>query len=393
MAWGIAGAALLAWLFLVFGRGRYWLADQRLVETETARESWPGVVALVPARNEASLIAETLPTLLDQDYPGFFRIVLIDDESDDGTAKLARELAHGHPRGHRLEVVEAPPRPAGWVGKMWALDCGFGSALEADWPFAFTWQSDADIAHGPGTLSRLVAKSLEDERALVSLMVKLDGDGEAAGLWEAFLLPAFVYFFQKLYPFAWVNDAKTRMAAAAGGCVLARRDVMERIGAFSVIRGEIIDDCALAVRVKREGPLWLGLSESSRSVRPYGGLDGIWEMVVRSAFTELRYSWWRLFGTVLGLLWLYLVPVASVVTLAWHRDLGLAALGAAAWALAAITFLPSLALYRRSLLWAPALPAAALLYAAMTVDSARRHARREGAAWKGRTMAGRGESS
>jgi hopene-associated glycosyltransferase HpnB len=382
----VAALSLTAWLYLVFAHGRFWLADQRLEGSPPLPARWPGVVVVVPARNEADLVARTLRSLLDQDYPGPLRIVLVDDESEDGTAKVAREAAAGHPQGGRLVVERTGPRPPGWVGKVWALETGVCRG-EREAPDAEHWLfTDADVEHGAGNLRHLVATAEAGGLDLVSLMVLLDMD---AGRWSGLLIPAFVYFFQKLYPFPRVNDPRRRTAAAAGGCVLVRRRALARAGGIRLLRGEIIDDCALGRAMKRQGRIWLGLTGSERSIRPYDGLRGVWSMVARSAFTQLRHSWLLLCGTLLGLALLYVVPPLLVATAPLHRDTLAGALGGAAWIAMAISFVPTLALYRRSPGWGFALPLAGVLYAAMTLDSALRHRASRGATWKGRTGAGR----
>ena len=379
----LAGLSFAAWLVLVFARGRYWTAEVRLDGRARVPAAWPEVAAVVPARDEADLIARTLRTLLDQDYPGPLRVVLVDDESGDGTAEAARAAAAAHPRGDRLAVVRTEARPAGWVGKMWAVESGIRFARQscgADW----WWLTDADVAHAPDTLARLVAKGESERLDLVSLMVKL----EAGAGWNALLVPAFVYFFQQLYPFPLVNDPGSGVAAAAGGCMLVRCDALARAGGIAALRGEVIDDCALGRALKANGGIWLGLSEHEASIRPYAGIADVWRMVARSAYTQLRHSPALLAGTLAGLALLYAVPPLCV--LAWLCGSGAAAgvFGAAAWMLQAASFLPTLALYRRSPWLALALPAAGALYAAMTLDSARRHWRNEGATWKGRSGAG-----
>ena len=381
----VAALSLAAWLYLVFAHGRFWLCDQRLDGRAAAPAQWPDVVAVVPARNESEVLARTLRSLLDQDYPGALRIVLADDESEDGTAEVARATARAHPRGARLAIARVPPRPPGWVGKMWAVETGIRAAGNEGAAPAYWLLTDADVQHGPDNLRRLVARAEADRLDLVSLMVRLHtGRG-----WDALLVPAFVYFFQMLYPFPRVNDPASRTAGAAGGCMLVQREALRRAGGIEALRGEVIDDCALGRALKRGGRVWLGLSATERSIRPYRGLGEVWKMVARSAFTQLRHSWLLLAGTVAGLTLLYLLPPLLVLAWPLHRDAAAAAVATAAWALMAASFAPTLALYERAPGWGFALPLAGALYTAMTVDSARRHARREGATWKGRAGAGR----
>jgi len=379
------GLALAVWLYLLFGHGRFWLADQHLEDPAAEPDSWPGVAVLVPARNEAACLSETLPTLLEQDYPGQYRVFLVDDDSDDDTRALAEALARTHPRGHRLEVLGAPQRPPGWVGKLWALESGQraldATGLRADWALL----TDADVVHGPRTVRRLVAHGVAEHRDLVSLMVKLRCDRWS----ERFLIPAFVYFFQQLFPFPRVNRPHCRTAAAAGGCILVRRDALFRVGAFATLRGEIIDDCALARLVKRHGSLWLGLTDVARSVRGYGGWRGVWAMVARTAYTQLRYSPLVLGLVTTAMLWLYALPPIAALGGYWHANPLATGAGAMAWLLAALSWVPTLARYGRHPLWGLALPVAGVVYTAMTLDSARRHFHRRGAVWKGRADGGK----
>ena len=315
----LAALSLSAWIYLVLAHGRFWRCDQRLTGREPAPARWPSVTAVVPARDEVALIPATLRSLLDQDYPGVFRIVLADDESSDGTGDAARALARDHPNGARVTVARTPERPPGWVGKMWAVETGVRTAREAAVP-EYWLLTDADVAHGRDSVRRLVAKAEADRLDLVSQMVLL----HAGRSWDALLVPAFVYFFQKLYPFARVNDPRSRTAGAAGGCVLVRSDALARAGGIEALRGEVIDDCALGRAVKRGGPIWLGLSTSERSIRPYAGVTDVWNMVARSAFTQLRQSPWIVAGTIVGLALLYLVPPLTVLSWPLHRN-GLAA--------------------------------------------------------------------
>jgi hopene-associated glycosyltransferase HpnB len=385
MAW-LAALSLLAWLYLVFAHGRFWLCDQRLDGREPAPPRWPTVAAVVPARDEADVLPRVLRSLLEQDYPGELRIHLVDDESADGTGDVAAKLAKTHPQGVRLTALRTPPRPPGWVGKMWALASGVAAAREAAPAPDLWWLTDADVVHAKDTLRRLAAKAEHDGCDLVSLMVKLES---GTGL-DVLLVPAFVYFFQKLYPFPRVNDPRSRTAGAAGGCVLLRDAALVRIGGIEALRGEVIDDCALGAGVKRTGGrLWLGIASQERSIRGYAGISGVWNMVARSAFTQLGHSSFLLAGTLAGLALLYLLPPLGVLALPWHRDPALAAASAGAWMLQAASFAPTLALYGRGLAFGLLLPVAGALYAGMTLDSALRHWRRRGAEWKGRVGAGR----
>ncbi len=343
----------------------------------------PDVHAVVPARDEADVVARTLGSLLAQEYPGRFSVTLVDDRSGDGTGDAARVTIDRYAAHERARVIEAQPRPDGWTGKVWALAEGIAAARASGARPAYWWFSDADVEHDPDTLARLVATATAQDRALVSQMVALHCTSAA----EQLLIPAFVFFFRMLYPFAWVNDDARATAAAAGGCVLLSDDALRRIGGVERIAGELIDDCALAAAVKRSGgSLWLGLATRSRSIRPYASLSTIWSMVARTAYTQLRYSPLLLAGTVAGMMLLYYVPVAATVDGVRRRRIDLALPGALAWGAMALAYAPTLRLYRVRPLVALALPLAGALYTAMTVDSARRHARGAGGAWKGRTF-------
>jgi hopene-associated glycosyltransferase HpnB len=371
----LAGIALLAWLYLVLLHGGYWLFRQRLPAAPDPA-SWPAVVAVVPARDEAPILPDTLPSLLRQDYPGSFRVVLVDDASTDGTGGVAESLAVG--ADHELTVVTGHGPPAGWTGKVAALAAGVAAAGEPD----FLLFTDADIRHPVDSVRALVRVAVGG-RDLVSLMARLRTDSG----WERAVVPAFVYFFAQLYPFGKVNKAG-RTAAAAGGCVLVRTAALASAGGLARISGALIDDVALAGLVKRAGSgrIWLGLSTDVASLRRYPRLADLWDMVARSAYTQLRYSPALLVGTVVGLALLYVVPpVATLTGLVAGEPLTLL-LGLVGWLLIAGSYLPMLLAYRLSPWWAPLLPGIAVLYAGMTVDSAARHWRGHGGAWKGRTL-------
>lgn len=373
----VAWLPAAVWVYLTLFRGLFWLPTPRL-PAPTGLDRWPSVAVVVPARNEAAIIGETLPTLLTQDYPGPCAVFLVDDSSDDGTGEVAAAL--GRPGDVRLHVVGGEERPTGWVGKTWALQQGVAAAAEV---FAPEWIlfTDADIAHPPDSLRALVSAAVRDRRDVVSLMARL----RTATSWEKLLVPAFVYFFSKLYPFRRIARPRSRTAGAAGGCLLVRTEALRHAGGIPAIAGAVIDDVALGTAVKRSGgSVWLGYADRVKSLRPYPQLRDLWDMVARSAYTQLRYSPVALAGTVLGLTVIYLGPPAITLTgaFAGGRDLLLA--GAVAWLLLTASYLPMVAYYRVGILWALSLPAAATLYAAMTVDSARRHRRGAGAAWKGR---------
>ena len=375
----VAALSVAIWVYLIFFRGGFWRADQRLEQTAAPDgDDWPDVAVIVPARDEAPLIGRSLSALMGQDYPGRYAVILVDDDSRDGTADIARAV------DHRVAIIQAAPRPAGWTGKLWALASGIERAAESLPDARYILLTDADIEHHPATLRDLVAKAEAEGLDLVSLMALL-----ACGTpWERLLVPAFVYFFQKLYPFAWVNDPANAMAAAAGGCVLVRRDALARAGGIAAISDALIDDCALARLIKRRGAIWLGLTETTRSIRGHGGfgdgLGDIWAMVVRTAFFQLRYSVARLVAAVAGMLVIYVMPPLALAVGLLMGSGSLAGLGLAACILMAAAYGPTLGLYRQPRAAAVLLPVAALFYMAMTIDSAWRHWRGRGGQWKGR---------
>lgn len=380
MTWiwtGFAAVSLAAWAWLLVGRGGFWRAAERLGEADgAAAGQWPPVTAVVPARNEAGVIGRALRALASQDYPGRLAIIVVDDGSTDGTAAAARAA----PGGRGSEIVQGSPPPTGWTGKLWALDQGIARAAPDS---RYLWLTDADIVHAPDALRRLVAKAEAGRLDLVSVMARL----RCETAWEKLLIPAFVFFFQKLYPFSRVNDAASPTAAASGGCVLLSRQALARIGGLAAIRGELIDDCALAREVKRGGRIWLGLADGSLSIRPYDRLADIWAMVARTAFHQLGYSTALLAATVIGMLLLYAAPPLAVLVWPAHGGDVALALGVLAWLAMAVCYRPTSALYGRAWWEAALLPLAALLYTAMTVDSARRHWRGRGGMWKARAFA------
>ncbi len=390
----VATASLAAALWLLLARGGFWRIDRRLEPATSADPStgeWPRVAAVIPARDEERILPATLPSVLAQDYPGPFHVFVVDDRSSDGTADAARGAALAAGFEDRLTVLRTPPLPRGWAGKVWALHHGTRAARSVHPEFLLL--TDADISHDAAVVRALTQKAIREDLDLASVMATLN----TQSFWERLLIPAFAYFFAMLYPPRWVAARDRGNAAAAGGCVLVRAEALDRAGGLAAIQGAIIDDCALAARVKADGRegggrLWLGLSRTVTSVRPYPGLRSIWNLVARTAFTQLRTSPLLLIGTVLGLVLLFALPptattVGAVALGMGERALGgwVLAAGAAAWTLLAITYVPTLRWYGLGAVRGYGLPVAAVLYTGMTIDSAVRHWRGRGAEWKGRT--------
>jgi hopene-associated glycosyltransferase HpnB len=368
---------LAIWLYLLAGRGAFWLAGERDDEVAAGEGVWPSITAVIPARDEAECVGETVASLLRQNYPGEFTVIVVDDQSRDATAQVARDATLG--AADRLTVLSGRALPVGWTGKLWAQQQGVEAAEAHLQPPAYILFTDADIVYAPDELRKLTARAQSGSYVLTSLMAKL----RCESLAERMFIPAFIFFFQMLYPFAWANDPRRATAAAAGGCMLVRRDALARAGGMASIRTALIDDCALAKRLKAHGPIWIGLTDGVRSVRAYPALEDIRRMVSRTAYAQLRYSPLLLAGTVLGLAITYLAPVLLAVFAGGTARL----LGIAAWLLMALAFQPILRFYRVSPLWGLALPAIAAIYMAFTVDSAYQHARGRGGMWKGRAQA------
>lgn len=372
----LVGMALLVAVYLLTARGAFWRCAERDDWAPPAPARWPHVAAVVPARNEAENIGASIGALLHQSYAGPLTMILVDDDSGDGTSEVARRAANSDAR---LRVMTNRSLPPGWTGKLWAVKQGCDAAMSQSPPPDYLLLTDADIVHDPGSISRLVAHAEARGLVLTSLMVRL----RCESLAERVAIPAFIFFFQMLYPFADVNRPDRRVAAAAGGCMLVRADALQAAGGIEAIRGELIDDCALAKALKPRGPIWLALSERVRSIRPYPTFADVRHMVVRSAYAQLRYSPLILLATVLGMVLTYVVPPLAVLL-----GSGLTRLcGLAAWLMMAAAFQPTLRLYRLSPLWGLALPLIALQYLLFTLESAYQYARGRGGTWKGRVQA------
>jgi hopene-associated glycosyltransferase HpnB len=364
----IAFLALLIWLYLFFLHGKFWQSGPEL--TPAIPTGFPDVDIVIPARDEAETIAPVIASLLAQDYAGKFRVILVDDNSSDGTAALAANAGAGAKA--ELQIITGAKKPAGWSGKLWAVNQGVDASTAPVLLFA-----DADITHDPRHLSALVARLLSPRVDMVSEMVRLNCET----LPERALVPAFVYFFQMLYPFAKVNNPLAGTAAAAGGTVLIRRDALARIGGIESMKSALIDDVTLARKIKKFGPIYLGHSGLATSIRPYPEFADVFRMVSRSAFTQLNYSAILLVLTLIGLTLVWLVPAyQTIFGHGWHFLFGLIA-----YALGAVSFLPTLARYRVSKFWALALPLIAIFYMAATLSSALDHWRGTGAKWKNRS--------
>jgi hopene-associated glycosyltransferase HpnB len=379
--------ALGIWLHLFFGRGWFWRvrkvdADRISIET---LQKWPSVVAVVPARNEAPTIGRVVHAMLQQDYPGKFSVVVVDDHSEDETQDIVQRIAKEDGVGERVRIVGASELAAGWTGKLWALNEGTTNLAAADSGEAlpnYYWFTDADVSHGPDTLRRLVERAETNKLDLTSLMVLL----HAKTFPERALIPAFLYFFLMLYPPQWIEDDDLAAAGAAGGCILLKREALTRIGGFAAIRSEVIDDCALAKAVKGSGgKVWMGPTRKSESLRAYNAFAEIQDLIARTAFTQLRYSALLLVGTLAGMLLTYITPVV----LLFAHDSTARVLGLTAWFLMSASFFPTLRYYRLSPLWAPLLPLAALFYTYATWLSAFRYWMGRGGLWKGRAQAPR----
>jgi hopene-associated glycosyltransferase HpnB len=376
----VAAIPLAIWIYLFLARGNFWQLREDDIYLQPLANR-PRVVAIVPARNEAETIAQTVRSLAAQDYPGEFSIIIVDDHSEDGTAALAQKAANESGASQRVKIHSAAQLPPGWTGKLWALNEGVQVA-SADKP-DFLWFTDADIKHAPDTLHRLVFRAEKDALDLVSLMVLL----QAKTLPERLLIPPFLYFFLMLYPPRWIADPNASTAGAAGGCILLRRNVLAPIGGIATIRGEVIDDCALARAVKMGGGrIWMGLTRASVSLRGYGTFAEIRNMIARTAFTQLNYSFGLLLVALVGLFVTFLLPWFSFLAgddPAWF-------LASTAICLMTVTFGITARFYTLSWPWALSLPFAAVYYGYATCVSAARYWLGRGAQWKGRAQAPHG---
>jgi hopene-associated glycosyltransferase HpnB len=371
--------ALAIWFYLAIGRGGFWRCTERDDGAPPPPGAWPRIAVVIPARDEADVIGQCLGSLLSQDYPGPWSVVLVDDNSGDGTASIARHTATSCGSSDRLTIVSGAALPHGWTGKLWALSQGVAAAQSLDRDVEYFLLSDADIVYAPEMLRWLVSHTIFRGALLASFMVKLRCDSKS----ERFLVPAFIFFFQMLYPFSWVNRSDRAIAAAAGGCILVRADTLRDIGGIEAIRDSLIDDCALARKFKAKGPIWLGLTNRVTSIRSYPGWSDMAQMVSRSAYAQLGYSLLQLAGAVSALVLTFVIPPVAVLAGSGYAPL----FGLGAWITMAVLFGPTLRIYGMSPLGAVALPAIAFSYLMFTLNSAWQSIRGRGGFWKGRFQA------
>jgi hopene-associated glycosyltransferase HpnB len=376
----VAALALAIWIYLIVGRGGFWRAfkfDDLAPASNVT--TWPTIAVVVPARDEAEGVADCVKSILGQPYPGELSMVLIDDQSQDGTAQIANDAAASIGASHRFTVLSGLPLPSGWTGKLWAVKQGLSRVESRPVQPDYVLLTDADIVYSGDVVMRLVARAQSEDLAMTSVMAMLRCESFA----EKYLIPAFIFFFNMLYPFSWVRDRDSATAAAAGGCILARWDALRNSGGIEAIRGSLIDDCALGARLKTQGRVWLGFSQNVRSVRASETVAEVGRMISRSAYAQLHYSPALLVGVVVAMTIVFLAPVAITV---FGHDLSREC-AAVAWLLMALAFQPTLRYYRQSALWGPALPAIALAYMVFTINSAVQHFQGRGGMWKGRAQA------
>ena len=376
LAFAFGSMSAVIWLYLAFFRGAFWRADQRLSPEYNQLDPWPDVAIVIPARNEQGLIGKTLTSLQNQDYPGHLSIIVVDDNSEDGTGNEIQNT-----RDTQTELLYGRALPRGWTGKLWAMQQGVEEISQRGKAPTFLLMSDADIIHPRQSVRQLVLHAEETALEMVSLMVRLN----CRSAWEVLLVPAFVFFFQKLYPFPWINNPSSRMAGAAGGCILLRTATLLQAGGLEKIKDQVIDDCALGKLIKPHGPVWIGLTQEVVSHRVYTSLKDIWNMVIRTAFCQLHYSASLLALSFIAMIITYAAPPAVIAIGATSSNFLLMATGGLAWAIMILCYVPTLRLYARNPIESLLLPLAALLYTLMTLDSARRFWRHKNPTWKGRT--------
>jgi hopene-associated glycosyltransferase HpnB len=375
----LTAVSVVIWFILIVFRGQFWRADQHLSNTQTSFSTPPEIVIIIPARNEEKTIGQSISSLLQQDYKGAMSIIIINDSSNDNTLEVVKYASQGF---NNIHLINGTETPSAWTGKLWAMAQGIEFAKKTFCHADYYLFTDSDIFHHPENVTELATKATNENLSLVSLMVKL----RCISIWETLLMPAFIFFFQKLYPFSLVNNPKKSNAAAAGGCMLVNCQDLEKVGGLKNIKAAIIDDCALAMLLKQANPIWLGLTQSTKSLRKYNSLSDISQMVSRTAFVQLNYSVLNLFIAVIGMLIIYIIPVVSILIGVLTEETSLFVLGLMGWITMFFAYAPTLTLYNRPILEASFLPISALIYSAMTAISAWQYMFGRGPIWKGRSM-------
>ena len=385
MILGLTGLSLIIWLYLTFGHHGFWRRREFLPTNTTSNvESWPSIISLTPARNEAELIAKSFSSILEQSYQGSFESILIDDSSEDDTSAIAKDISKVSSRSEMVHIIQAEKLPQGWSGKLWALQSGHDYTDKMKSVPDYYWLSDADISHEPETLTRLVQWAQKQDIALVSLMVTLN----CKGFWERLIIPAFIYYFQLLYPFHAVNNVKRSEAGAAGGCILISRAAVQSIGGFHAIKDKLIDDCSLAQAVKAKGhKIWLGHGTESLSLRNSARFSQLCKMVARTAFVQLSHSYIWLLLAVLSMFLIYILPVLSFVYGIAHQQWLLVIIAASTWSLMAYTYWPTIRAYKLKGFETFLMPFTASLFMGMTLYSSWLHFRGLHAGWHNRSYA------
>jgi hopene-associated glycosyltransferase HpnB len=371
----VASLTAVTWSYLVLARGSFWRTKNAKPDPSDKAGFPGGVVAIVPARNEADLIGAVVTSLLNQCVA--MPVLLVDDASSDGTADVARRAAEKAGKADALIVIQSKPLPPGWTGKLWSMHQGIerARALNPAWLVL----ADADVLHDKETVANLGLIASHGHYDLVSFMVKL----HCESLPEKLLIPAFVYFFFMLYPPAWIRDTWRSTAGAAGGCMLVRAETLERAGGLAATRSALIDDCSLARLLKQHGGrLWIGLTDQSQSLRRYHTFSDIERTVSRTAFNQLKHSSLLLLCTIGGMVITYLAPPLLLLT----RSRLAIFMGAAAWAAMTMTYSTMVRYYRLNPAWALTLPLAALFYLGATMHSAVKYWNGSGGDWKGRVQ-------
>lgn len=367
------------WLILIYYRGQFWRADYYIESVANPIQKSPEIAVIIPARNEEHLISQSVSSLLQQDYRGTISLIIVNDNSDDDTFNIIETISE---HNNNVYVIDGKATPSDWTGKTWAMKQGVELAKKLFPHAEYYLFTDSDIYHHQTNVTELVAKAMNKNLALVSLMVKL----RCTSNWERLLIPAFVFFFQKLYPFSWVNNPKKASAAAAGGCMLIKCNILEKTGGIEIIKGEIIDDCALAKCIKQSDRIWIGLTKSTKSLRKYNSLFDISLMVCRTAFIQLNYSFLYLIFTLVGMLVIYIVPLISIFIGILIAESLLTALGIMSLVAMSFSYAPTLKLYNRPVWEASFLPIAAFLYSVMTTFSAWQYLYGHPPTWRGRSI-------